>query len=95
MKTLRRVPTDIALLDPLHAALRALECSIDNVEPCRFHDFATWRQTVALRICIANLRDQLRRYRRTITRPEPPTGRRPHPPPRRLSVLTDRRSSPP
>ncbi|MFM2153176.1 MAG: hypothetical protein RL199_1611 [Pseudomonadota bacterium] len=80
MKPLRRVPTDIALLDPLQAALRALEGSIDDAEPYRFHDFAAWRQTIALRVCIAKLRDQLRRYRRTITRPEPPTGRRPHPP---------------
>jgi hypothetical protein len=75
----RPLPTDIALLDPLQAVLRALEGSIDNVEPYRFNDFAAWRQTVALRVCIANLRDQMRRYRRTITRPEPPSGRRPHP----------------
>jgi hypothetical protein len=80
MKSHRHLPTDIALLDPLLAALRALEGSIDDAEPCRFRDFATWRQTVALRVCIADLRDQLRRYRRTVTRPEPPTGRRPHPP---------------
>ena len=80
MKSHRPLPTDIALLEPLQAALRALEGSIDNAEPYRFHDFASWRQTVALRACIADLRDQLRRYRRTITRPEPPTGRRPHPP---------------
>ncbi len=80
MKTSQALPPDIALLDPVQAALRALEASVDAVEPLRFHDFAAWRQTVALRICIADLRDQLRRYRRTITRPEPPTGRRPHPP---------------
>ena len=80
MKSQRPIPTDIALLDPLQAALRALESSIDIAEPYRFHDFAAWRQTVALRICIVDMRDQLRRYRRTITRPAPPTGRRPHPP---------------
>ncbi len=80
MRASRPLTPDIALLDPVHASLRALEASVDAVEPYRFHDFAAWRQAVALRVCIANLRDQLHRYRRTITRPEPPTGRRPHPP---------------
>jgi len=66
-------------MEPVHAALRSLEVAVSAASVAHVDDFAATRQGVDLSICIANLREQMRRYRRCVTRPPPRTRRRPPP----------------
>gem|GEM_PF-4614590 len=79
MKYRRPLPFDLALMEPLHAALRSLEAAVSAASFAHIEDFAATRQGVQLTICIENLRDQMQRYRRCVTRPVPRHKRRPPP----------------
>ena len=79
MRDRRPIPLDLALMGPVHAALRSLEDAVSAASVAHIEDFAATRQGIDLSICIANLRDQMRRYRRSVTRPPPRTRRRPPP----------------
>ncbi len=79
MSRRRALPLDLALMEPVHAALRSLEAAVSAASVAHIDDFAATRHGIDLSICIANLRTQMQRYRRCVTRPEPLTRRRPPP----------------